>query len=119
MIFIKIDCVRFVYDFPCATNILTGFIYINVDFNHYLNNGQIVYTATSLLTLDQIYFLVNGCLNFESKTLQREVYLYTRKVCSYSAFNPLEKWKNGILGMEWEYLIDNTLEHGIKKVMLV
>ena len=107
------------YDFPYASNILTGFIYINVDFNHYLNNGQIVYTATSLLTLDQIYFLVNEYLNLESKKSQREVYLYIRKVCSYSAYKPIREWKIGILGMEWEYLIDNTLEHGIKKVNLI
>ena len=110
------------YDFPYASNILTGFIYINVDFNHYLNNGQIVYTATSLLTLDQVYFLINGCLNFESEeseTSQRQVCLYIRKVCSYSAYKPIREWKIGILGMEWEYLIDNTLEHGIKKVNLI
>jgi len=115
----KIDCVRFVYDFHCASNILTGFIYINVNFNQYLNNGQIVYAATSLLTLDQIYFLVNQYLNLESKRSQREVYLYTRKVCSYSAYKPVKEWKIGILGMEWEYLINNTLEHGIKKVNLI
>ena len=107
------------YDSFCASNILTGFIYINVNFNQYLNNGQIVYTATSLLTLDQVYFLVNQYLNLESKRSHREVYLYTRKVCSYSAYKPVKELKIGILGMEWGYLINNTLEHEIKKVMLI
>ncbi len=83
-----------------------------------LNNGQIVYTATSLLTLDRIYFLVDGSLNFESETSMREVYLYIRKVCSYSAHKPIKELKIGMLGMKWEYLIDNILEHE-KKVMLV
>ena len=118
----KIDCVRFVYDFLCATNILTCFIYINVDFNQYLNNGQMVYTATSLLILDEVYFIKSRHLNLTSKIqdlneIYGNIFLYISEACSYTVrlIGIFPKTQR----IEWDYLFYNILEDETKKVKLI
>jgi hypothetical protein len=93
-----------------------------MNFNHYLNNEELIYTAASILTLDRITFLWASNLRLHlkipsSNIIYVYVYLYIREVCSYSIhfYNYSPKTEHS----EWYYLIDNDLENETKKVRLI
>ena len=93
-----------------------------MNFNQYLNNGQIVYAATSLLILDEVYFIKSRYLNLTSKIqglneVYGNIFLYINKDCSYTVrlIGILPKTQR----IEWDYLFYNILEDETKKVKLI
>ena len=88
-----------------------------MDFNHYFHNEELIYTAGASLTLGQLYSVKSWHLRLTPNPPHGEVYLFIRNICSYEIFSRHYNQKTGL--MQWHILIDNTLEHKAKKVMLV
>ena len=88
-----------------------------MDFNHYFHNEELIYTAGSSLTLGQLYFFANWYLKLSLEPPEIDIFLDDRNPCSYGIYS-----RHYILKIDtYERIpiIDNTIEHETKKVMLV
>ena len=88
-----------------------------MDFNHYFHNEELIYTAGSSLTLGQLYFSHSWYLKLSLKSPEIDIFLDNHSLCSYGIYS-----RHYILKID-RYkqipIIDNTIVHETKKVMLV